>query len=205
MAAPAGVGSGGDGGREGGAVGAVVDQPAFQLQRQVPFGAADEDRFEEFAEGLVGDLGRDPQAADLLLVLDDAQLLDRRAQIGQPQLRGDRGHGPVPGDRQVVLLDRQRLRAGRRGQVGGGDHGVPARHRQRIDPHVLVGAPVGRVTGRWTGAEQDVLAGAEQQDGARGRSPGQVADVGGAGDQGGRGSDCGAPVAEQPASDGVHL
>lgn len=111
----------------------------------------------------------------------------------------------MPGDRQVVLLDGQRLRAGRGGEVRRGDHRIPAGHRQQVDAQVLVGAPVGRVAGRRAGAEQDVLAGAEQEHGTRGRSPGQVADVGGTGDQGGRGSDCGAPVAEQPASDGVHL
>lgn len=177
----------------------------FQFEREMPLRAADEDRFEKFAQRLVGDLGGDPQAADLLLVLDDAQLLDVGAQVGQPELRGDRGHGPVPGDGQVVLLDGQGLRPARGGQIRGGDHGIASGHRQEVDAQLFVGASVGRITGRGAGAEQDVLVGAEQQHGPRGRSARQVADIGGAGDQGGRGSDCGAPVAEQPAADGVHL
>lgn len=205
VAAPARVGSGGDGGREGGAVGSVVDQPAFQFEREMPLRAADQDRFEEFTQRLVGDLGGDPQTADLLLVLHDAQLLDGRAEIGQPELRGDRGHGPVPGDRQIVFLDGQGLRPACGGQIRGGHDGITAGHRQQVHPELIVGAPVGRITGRGARAEQDVLVGAEQQHGTRGRSARQVADIGGAGDQGGRGSDCGAPVAEQPAADGVHL
>lgn len=177
----------------------------FQFQREVPLGAADQDRFEEFTERLVGDLGGDPQAADLLLVLDDAQLLDGDPEVGQPELRGDRAHRPVPGHGQIVLLDGQRLRARGGGQSGGGDHRIAAGDRQQVHPELFVGTSVGRVTGRRTGAEQNVLVGAEQQHGARRRSPCQIADIGGAGDQGGRGSDGGAPVAEQPASDGVHL
>lgn len=171
VTAPAGVGAGGDGRGEGGAVGAVVHQPALQFQREVPLGAADQDRFEEFTERLVGDLGGDPQAADLLLVLDDAQLLDGDPEVGQPELRGDRAHGPVPGHGQVVLLDGQRLRARGGGQTGGGDHRVAAGDRQQVHPELFVGTSVGRVAGRRAGAEQNVFVGAEQQHGARRRSP----------------------------------
>lgn len=88
MASLAGVGSGGHGGHEGGAVRTVVDEAALQFQGEVAFGPADQDRFEEFTEGLVGDLGGDPEAADLLLVLDDPLLFHGEAQIGQFQARG---------------------------------------------------------------------------------------------------------------------
>lgn len=200
-----GVGAGGHGGGEGGAVRPVVDQAALQFEREMPLGAADQDRFEEFAEGLVGDLGGDPETADLLLVLDDPLLLHREAQIGQPEARGGLAHGTVPGHGQIVLLDGERIRASRGREARGGDHRVPVRDGQEVDPERLVGPPVGGFTGRGAGAEQNVLAGAEQQHGAGRRSAREIADVGGAGDQGGRGARGGAPVAEQPASDGVHL
>src|SRR4051812_3474263 len=41
VAASARVRAGGDGGREGGAVGAVVDEPPFQFEGEMAFGAAD--------------------------------------------------------------------------------------------------------------------------------------------------------------------
>lgn len=206
MAALTRVGSGGDRGGEGGAVGAVVHEPPFQFQGEMPFGAADQNRFEKFTERLVGDLGGDPQAGDLLLVLDEAQLLDRGTEIGEPEPRGHRAHGPVTGDRQIVFLDGKRFRAGGGGQVGCGDRRVVAvGGRQQGQPQLVVGVLVVGFAGRRAGAQQNVLVGAEQQHGTRGRSAREIADVGGAGDQGGRGSDGGAPVAEQPAADGVHL
>ncbi|CAM5281774.1 hypothetical protein SGRI78S_00169 [Streptomyces griseus subsp. griseus] len=104
-----------------------------------------------------------------------------------------------------MLLDGERIGARRGGEARGGDHRIPVRERQEIDPERLVGPPVGAFAGRGAGAEQNVLAGAEQQRGAGRRSAREIADVGGAGDQGGRGARGGAPVAEQPASDGVHL
>lgn len=205
MTALARVGAGGDGGGEGGAVRAVVHQTTLQLQGEVPFGAAHQDGFQEFAQGLVGDLGGDPQTGDLLLVLDHPQLLDGGTEIGQPQARGDRTHGPVAGDRQMVLLDGEGLRARGGGQIGGRDHRIAVGARQQRQPQLFVGAAVGGIAARGAGGEQDVPAGSEQQHGTRGRPAREIADVGGAGDQSGRGSDGGAPVAEQPAADGVHL
>ena len=99
VAAAPGVRAGADGRGEGRAVGAVVDQPALQFQGEMAFGAADEDRFQELAEGLVGDLGGDAQAGDLLLVLDQPQLLDRAAEVAEAQPRGDRADAPGAGPR----------------------------------------------------------------------------------------------------------
>lgn len=107
----AGVRSGADGGREGRAVGAVVDEAALQLQGQVAFGAPDEDRLQQLAEGLVGDLGGDPQAGDLLLVLDQPLLFHGGAQVGQPQPGRDRVQRAVPADGEVVFLHGEGLGA----------------------------------------------------------------------------------------------
>lgn len=109
------------------------------------------------------------------------------------------GHG------EVVLLHREALRTVRGGQARGGHGRVPAPAAQDRDAQRLVRLPVGRIRDRGTGAQQDVLSGAEQQDGAGGAPPSEIADVGGAGDQGGGRSCGGAPVADQPAADGVHL
>ncbi|GAA3479339.1 hypothetical protein GCM10018966_038690 [Streptomyces yanii] len=81
----------------------------------------------------------------------------------------------------------------------------PPEGGQQDQPQLVVGVPVVGFAGRRARAEQNVLVGAEQQHGTRGRSAREIADVGGAGDQDGRGSDGGAPVAEEPAPDGVHL
>lgn len=149
----------------------MVHQPPLQFQCEMPFGAADEDRFEEFTERLVGDLGGDPQAGDLLLVLDDAQLLHRGAEVGQPEPRGDRVHGPVAGDRQIVFLHGERFRAGGGGQVGGCDHRVAVGGGQQGQPQLVVGAPLDGIAGRRSGADKHVLVGAEQQHGTRGAPP----------------------------------
>lgn len=85
----------------------MVDQAPLQFQREMTLGAPDEDRFEQLAQGLVGDLPGGAQTADLLLVLDDPLLLDRAREIGETQPRGHREQGPVPGDGQMVLLHRQ--------------------------------------------------------------------------------------------------
>ena len=104
-----------DGGGEGRAVGAVVDEAALQFQGEVALGAADEDGLEQLAQGLVGDLGADPQAGDLLLVLDHPQLLDRAAEVGEAQPGRDRADGAVPGHGEVVLLHGEGVGALRRG------------------------------------------------------------------------------------------
>lgn len=46
----------------------------FEFEGEMTLGAADEDGLQQLAEGLVGDLGADAEAGDLLLVLDDAEL-----------------------------------------------------------------------------------------------------------------------------------
>lgn len=111
----------------------------------------------------------------------------------------------MAGDGQIVFLDGQAVRVQAERQSGGSDDGVAVGHGQHVQPQPLVGLSVGGVAGRGAGAEQDVLTGAEQQHGAGRGSAREIADVGGAGDQGGRGSGGGVPVAQQPASDGVHL
>lgn len=151
MAALTGIRAGGDGGGEGRAVGAVVHQAALQLQGEMPFGAAHQDGFEELAQGLVGDLGGDPQTGDLLLVLDHPQLLDGGPEVGQPEPRGDRAHGPVAGDRQMVLLHGEGLRAGGRGQIGGRDRRIAVGGGQHRHPQLVVGTAVGGITARGTG------------------------------------------------------
>src|SRR3954465_11074575 len=78
--------------------------------------------------------------------------------------------------------------------AGGGAGGLPRREVGRrdgrvaggagegVDPQGLVGTAVHAVVPR-TGAEQDVLTCAEQEDGAAGGGAREVADIGGAGDQ----------------------
>lgn len=85
----------------------MVDQAALQFQGEMAFGAADEDRFEQFTEGLVGDLGGDAQAGDLVLVLDEPQLLHGAAQVGEAQPGRHGAERPVPGHGQMVLLHGQ--------------------------------------------------------------------------------------------------
>ena len=99
MAGGAGVRAGADRGGEGGAVGAVVDQAALQLQREVPLGAADQDRLQQLAERLVGDLRGYPQAGDLVLVLDQPELLDGSAEVGEREGVGDRARWRGGGSR----------------------------------------------------------------------------------------------------------
>ena len=82
MAAAAGVRAGGDGGGEGRAVGAVVDEAPLQFQGEMPLGAPDQDGLQQLPQCLVGDLGADPQTGDLLLVLDHSELFDRAAEVG---------------------------------------------------------------------------------------------------------------------------
>ena len=91
----------------------------------MPLGAADQDRLQQLAERLVGDLGGDPQAADLLLVLDQPQLLHGSAEVGQPH----------PATTEAIARCRAtvrwcsstaRLRRSVRGEVGGGHRGIPS-------------------------------------------------------------------------------
>lgn len=137
----AGVRAGGDGGGEGRAVGAVVDEAALQFQGQVALGAADEDRFEQFAQRLVGDLRADPQTGDLLLVLDHSQLLDRAPEVGEPQPGRDRADRAVPAHGEVVFLHPERLGAQGRDQIGSRDRRVAAGSGQHLDAYRLVGRP----------------------------------------------------------------
>lgn len=85
MSGKSGMGTGRHGGGEGRSLGTVVDQPPLQLQREVPLGTAHEDRLQQLAERLVGDLGRDAQGGDLLLVLDDPLLLHSQAEVGEAE------------------------------------------------------------------------------------------------------------------------
>src|SRR5690606_17942040 len=96
---------------------AVVDEAAFQLQGEVAFGAADEDGLQELAEGLVGDLGADAEAGDLLLVLDDPELLHGPADVGETEGGGGGGDGAVAADGEVVFLNGEGIGAlgGRQG------------------------------------------------------------------------------------------
>lgn len=207
MAGAARVRTGGDGGAEGGSVGAVVDQAALQFQCEMPLGAADEDRFEQFAQGLVGDLGGDPQMGDLLLVLDRALLFDGAAEVREVQPGSHRADGAVPGDGQMVLLDGERAQPGRVHEVGGGDGRVSGGGGQDAQPQEVVGTAGGGVLGGTARAEQDVPAvvGTDQQDGARRGSAGEIADIGGQRHQGGVAAGGGAPVAQPPATDRIHL
>ena len=184
----------------------MVDEPALQFEGEMPFGAADEDGLQEFAEGLVGDLGADPQAGDLLLVLDHPQLFDRAAEVGQPQPRGDRADRPVPGDGEVVFLDGE----------GVGALGLrrDRRRRRRVARAAGQGLqraatrPVAPAAGLSSGgpahsSRSSVLPSSRTAPcGARAR---EVADVGGAGDKRGRAA-AGRAAFPQPCSaDRVHL
>lgn len=151
VAAQPRVGARPHGGGESRAVGTVVHEPALQLQGQVAFGASHEDRFEEFAERLVGDLRGDPQAGDLLLVLHQAQLFHGAAEVAEAQARGDGAHGAVAGDRQVVFLDGQGVGVQAAGETRRGDDRVAVGIGQDGQPQLLVGAPVGGVPGRRAG------------------------------------------------------
>lgn len=183
----------------------MVDEPPLQLQGEMSLGAADQDRLQQFTEGLVGDLCRDPQAGDLLLVLDEALLLHGEAEVGEAQPRRDRGQGAVAGHGQMVLLDGERLDAGGARLLGGGDRRIAGRGGQDVQPELFVGAAVGRITGRCAGAEQDVLAGGEQEYGAGRCGAREVADVRGAGDQNPGAAGGRAPVAQPAAADPIHL
>lgn len=200
-----GVRAGADGGREGRPVRPVVDEPALQLQREVAFGASDEDRFQQLAEGLVGDLRGDAQAGDLLLVLDEALLLHGEPQVGEAQFGRDGAQRPVPADGEVVLLHRERVRAYGGGHVRGGDGRVPGRGGQHRDPQPFVEAALVGLAGGRGGAEHDVLGGSDEQDGALRGRPGEVADVGRTRDQCGGVPRGGAAVAKQAPAGGVHV
>ncbi len=183
MASAPRVRAGAHGGGEGGAVGAVVDQAALQLQGEMPFGAADQDGLQEFTEGLVGDLGADAQAGDLLLVLDHPELLDRLAQVGQAQPGCDGPHGAVPDDGEVVVLGGEGLGALGRGEAGRRDGGVASGSRQRPHPERFVGPGLGRPVVQRSGADQHVLGLAEEQHGAVRGGAREIAHVGGPGDE----------------------
>lgn len=205
VAAQPGVGPGGYRGREGRAVGAVVDEPALQLQREMPLGAAHQDRLQEFAESLVRDLRRDPQAGDLLLVLDKALLLDGETEVGEAQPGRHRAHRPVSGDGQMVFLDGQRLHPGRPGQLCGRDRRIAGRGRQDGQPQLLIRTAFGGIAGGRTGAEQDVFARAEQEYRAGRRSAREIADIGGAGNQSPGAAGRRAPVTQPAAAEPIHL
>lgn len=161
----------------------MVDEAAFQLQGQVSFGAADEDGLQELAEGLVGDLGADAQAGDLLLVLDDPQLLDGLSEVGQAQRRRDRAHGTVPDHGEVVVLGGEGLGALFRRETGGRDGRITAGAGQGAQLQRVVGPALGRPVVRWAGADQQVLGPAEQQYGAVRGGAREIAHVGGPGDE----------------------
>ncbi len=172
VAGGARVRAGADGGGEGGAVRAVVDQAALQLQREVALGAADQDRLQQFAERLVGDLGRYPQAGDLVLVLDQAELFDGAGQVGERDAVGDRAQGAVAGDGEVVLLDGEAVRAALAGEVGGGDGGV-AVGRGQDEVAQRRPRPAAGCRRRRAQVDQGVLGARADQQGAAGagRSP----------------------------------
>ncbi len=161
----------------------MVDHAALQLHRQVPLGAPDQDGFEQLAERLVGDLGRDPQVGDLVLVLDHPHPLDHPARVRQPHAPGERRDLPVPGDGEVVLLHREVAHPQLYGGLGGGERGVRAgRHLELgevLAEEVLAGVVRRQVVRQ---REQRALAG-EQQGRPAGGAAGQVADVRRPGDQ----------------------
>lgn len=205
VTATTGVRAGGDGGGEGRPVGTVVDEAALQLQGEVALGAADENRFEEFAQCLVGDLRADPQTGDLLLVLDDSQLLDRATEVAEPQPGRDRADRAVAGHGEVVFLHRERLGAQGRGQIGRRDRRVAAGSRQHLDPYGLVGPPLSDLTARRGSADQELLAPPEQQDRALGRGAREITHVGRAGHQCGGAAARVAAFSQPSAAGRVHL
>lgn len=148
----------------------MIDETPLQFEGEMPLGAADEDGLQEFSQCLVGDLGADAQTGDLLLVLDDPELFDRAREIRQAQPRDDRADGSVPADGEVVFLDGEGAGVLPRREVGRGDGRVAGGAGEGVDAQSLVGTAVQAVVQR-TGAEQDVLAGAEQEDGAAGAVP----------------------------------
>lgn len=167
----------------------MVDEAAFQFQREVPFGAADEDRLQEFAQGLVGDLRADAQTGDLLLVLGHPQLFDGSADVREAQGGRDGADRPVAGHGEVVLLDGEGVGALRCGEARGGDGGVTAGARQHVDAQGGVRAAVrgcGCACGLRSGCDavyEQVLGSAQQEDRAGWGHACEVADVGRAGDQ----------------------
>ena len=164
MPGPARVRPRGDEGGERRSVRPVIHQPAFQLQREMPLGPAHQDRFQQLAERLVGQLPGDPHAGDLLVVLDDPQLFDGPPQIGEVQPRRGGADGPVAGHGQMVFLDGQRLGAVRRRQIGGGHGGVAVRPGQQEQPQILRMRPrpgphgdaSGATRTSWTGPRSSV-------------------------------------------------
>lgn len=206
MPGAAGVRPGADGGRERGPVGPVVDETALQLQGEVALGPAHQDRLQQLTEGLVGDLRGDPQAGDLLLVLDEALQLHGGPQVHEPQLGRDGAQGAVAGDGEVVLLDGQRLDAQRTGHVPGRDGRVAAGARQDGEPEPLVEAPLVGLAGGRADGEQHVLAvRPDEQDGGRRGRPGEVADVRRTRDQCGGVPRGGTAVAKQAPAGRVHV
>lgn len=161
-----GVRAGADGGREGGAVRPVVDEAPLQLQREVAFGAPDEDGLQQLAQGLVGDLGGDPQAGDLPLVLDEALLLHGGPEVREAQLGRDGAQGPVPGDGEVVLLHGEGVGADGGGGVGRRDGGIPAAGGQHADAEVFVEAALVGLAGGCADAEHRVLGRSDEEYGA---------------------------------------
>lgn len=207
VAGHAGVRAGADGGGEGGAFRAVVDQPALQLQGEVAFGPADQDGLQQFAQGLVGDLGCYPQRGDLVLVLDQAQVLDGSREVGERDALGDRAQCAVAGDGEVVLLDREGVGALLAGEFGGGHRGVAVRARQDDRAQVVRRLTLlGVVVRRRTQVDQGVLrARADQQRGALRGTAREVADVGGAGHQGSGDPGGRAPVAQPGPAGRMHV
>jgi len=158
----------------------VVHQAALQFQGEVAFGAADQDRLQQLTEGLIGDLGGDPQAGDLVLVLDQPQLLDGLSEVGQAQAGCGRGDGPVPGDGQVVLLDGEAVGAEPGRELGGGHSRIAAPGREHHAADVLGGLPFGRVVRGVPAVDKETLRRSEQQHRTGRRPPRQIADVHGA-------------------------
>ncbi len=89
----------------------------------------------------------------------------------------------MPDDGEVVVLGGEGLGALGRGETGGRDGGVAAGAGQRAHRQRVVGPPVGRpVVGRG-GADQQILGLAQQEHGAARGGTGEIAHVGGAGDE----------------------
>lgn len=111
----------------------------------------------------------------------------------------------MPGDRQMVLLDGEGVRALTPGEVGRGHGGVAAPRGQDLYPQGLVRAALeGAVVGR-DRAHQEVLAAAEEQDGAVRGGGREVAHVGGAGDERCRGAGRVEVVPQAGSAVRVHL
>lgn len=178
------MGPGGDSGREGGAVGAVIDEPPLQFQGEMSLRTTDENGLQQLTECLVGDLGGDPQTGDLLLVLDQAELLDGATEVGETQPGRDRADGAMPGHGQMVLLDGERLGPLGGGEIGGCDRRIAAGRGQHVHTQGLVrtaalGGPV--VLGPRT--HEQVLTLSQQQYGSLGSRAREIPHIGGPGDQ----------------------